>query len=162
LKNTPRSAAKRPFSFFSLILGFFTLVLLILGIVFTVLGFQDYSGHSGRAEAVVTDVVREVHQDSDDRRERVDIDVYVSYRVDGTDYTDVRLNGLNTDEHGEGESLTVAYAPEDPGAPVTVQSTEEGSMDVFRYVGIGLLALAVATGAGAVAVLVRAVRAARG
>ncbi|WP_017594969.1 DUF3592 domain-containing protein [Nocardiopsis potens] len=143
-----------------MVLGVFTLVLLIIGTVFTVLGSQDYSGHTGRAEAVVTRVDREIdRRPGDDRRKRVDYDVYVGYQVDGTDYSDVRLNGLDADDYGEGDTLTVAYEPGAPDSPVTVQSTEEGALDLFRPLGIGALVLGAAAAAGAIAALVRTLRA---
>ncbi|TDQ49998.1 DUF3592 domain-containing protein [Actinorugispora endophytica] len=132
------------------VLGVFGLVLLVLGVVFTLVGGSDYSDHTGRAEAVV--VEREVDtRRSSDGRSRSDVDVYVSYEVEGTRFEHVSLSGLDPSDHDEGERLTVAYHPDSPESPVTVGSTEPGAFDIFRYIGIaaGVAGLACLGGAAA-------------
>ncbi|MDT0303069.1 DUF3592 domain-containing protein [Streptomonospora wellingtoniae] len=141
--------------------GIFALVFLIIGGIFTLIAQADYSAHTGRAEAVVSEV--EVERDdigTDDNDDNdVDITVYVDYRAEGGEYNRVPLSGLNPDDHAEGERLTVAYDPADPGNPVTVESTEEGAFDVFLWLGIGMLA---AGGLAGLVGLVLVVVAARG
>ncbi|MBV2365544.1 DUF3592 domain-containing protein [Streptomonospora nanhaiensis] len=136
--------------------GFLALVLLIIGTVFVFLARADYSGHTGRAEAVVTDVV--VTEDTDSRPDRgrrdhddEDIDVFVAYTAEGQTFDRAELTGLNPSDHTVGETLTVAYDPADPGRPVTVESTQPGAFRVFGYVGAGLLAGGAVALAGAIA-----------
>ncbi|GAA1772019.1 hypothetical protein GCM10009834_32890 [Streptomonospora arabica] len=148
---------------FAIPCGIAALVLLIIGGIFTLVAQADYSGHTGRAEAVVStvEVERDTVGSGDDGQgsDDVDITVYVDYSAEGVEYSDVKLNGLNPDDHAEGERLTVAYDPAAPGDPVTVESTEEGAFDVFLWLGVGMLA---AGGLAGLVGLVLVVVAARG
>ncbi|PRX95771.1 DUF3592 domain-containing protein [Allonocardiopsis opalescens] len=116
-------------------------ILLVMGVIFTAVGGIDYTSYTGRAEAVVVEVITERNTvgSGSDRRSRVDTDTYVGYTAEGQEFGRVLLNGLNPDSYAEGQSLTVAYDPANPGSPVTVASTEPGAMDTFRWVGIALL-----------------------
>ncbi|MDA8369742.1 MAG: DUF3592 domain-containing protein [Nocardiopsaceae bacterium] len=143
----------------AVICGVLTLVLLAVGGIFFLLSRADYSDHTGRAEAVVTEVVMtDDGSIGSDRDEAGDTDVYVDYEAEGQSYSRVKLNGLNPSSYSTGEALTVAYDPADPGDPVTVESTEPGAFDVFGYVGIGLLAGAAVAAVAVIVFVVRIVR----
>lgn len=119
-----------------IIIGF---VALIIGTVMLVLGMSDYTDHTERADAVVSERRVEVtytgnDRDRKDRRE--EITVYVDYTAEDQDFTRVELTGLNTDDLQEGQRLPVAYAPGEAEDVVTVESTEEGAFDVFLSIGI--------------------------
>lgn len=124
-----------------LILVAFGVVALIMGAVQVVVGMADYTDHTGRADAVVSERLVEVDRDDDRRRE--DITVFVDYEAEGERFTRIELRGLNPDDHYEGDELPVAYAPGEPGHVVTVESTEEGAFDVFLYIGTTALVLSV-------------------
>ncbi|WP_017557507.1 DUF3592 domain-containing protein [Nocardiopsis baichengensis] len=132
-----------------LVIGF---VLLIISTVMLVLGMSDYTDHTERADAVVSERRVEVtytgnDRDRKDRRE--EITVYVDYTAEDQDFTHVELMGLDNDDFQEGQRLTVAYAPGEAGDVVTVESTEEGAFDVFLYIGIAgavLTAVLIPTG----------------
>ncbi|GAA3731664.1 hypothetical protein HDA32_000478 [Spinactinospora alkalitolerans] len=126
----------------AIIAGVFGLILLILGVVFTLVGGLDYTDHTGRADAVVVDRVETTSRDSDGDLD-TDVDVYVSYEAEGRTHEHVALNGLNPSDHHEGEELTVAYHPDDPGDPVTAASTESGAFDLFGYIGVPMIVAAV-------------------
>ncbi|MDA2804985.1 DUF3592 domain-containing protein [Nocardiopsis suaedae] len=126
----------------------FGVALLIVGVRQVAVGTTDYTDHTGRAEAVVSERLVE-RADFDDRREQ-EITVFVAYTAEGEDFTRVELEGLNSDDPWEGDELTVAYAPGEPGHVVTVPSTEEGAHAMSLYGGIAALALSVLlSGAGA-------------
>ncbi|MDA2812767.1 DUF3592 domain-containing protein [Nocardiopsis sp. RSe5-2] len=124
----------------------FGLVLLILGVVMSIVGTTDYTDHTERADAVVSERLVEVTYEDEEREpdeRREEITVFVDYTAEGQDLERVELQGLDADDHYEGQELAVAYAPGEPGHVVTVPSTEEGAYDVFLYIGIAALVLSV-------------------
>ncbi|KIH99492.1 hypothetical protein LP52_07450 [Streptomonospora alba] len=141
-------------------IGLVSLILLIIGGVFLAVGQADYSDYTGRAEALVSarEQTTETRGTGDNKRTQTDIDVFVDYEAEGREFTSVKLNGLNPSSYNEGDELTVAYDPADPGDPVTAQSTEEGAFDLFLWLAVGMLA---AGGIGALTALALVVIAAR-
>ncbi|RNL86913.1 DUF3592 domain-containing protein [Halostreptopolyspora alba] len=124
-------------------------VILIMGIVGTVIGMTDYTDHTETTEATVSERDVEVNYDDDGDRTGEDVTIYVDYTAEGSDYTGVVLNGLNTDDYQEGRDLTVAYAPDEPGHVVTPESTEEGAYDFALHMGlVGIAVGLVMTAAG--------------
>lgn len=119
----------------------FGVVALGMGVFQVVVGMSDYTDHTERADAVVSE--RHVEVDYDNGQSSEDVTVFVDYDAEGEAFTRVELEGLNPDDHYEGEELPVAYAPGEPDHVVTVQSTEEGAFDVFFYIGIAALVLSV-------------------
>ncbi|MDA0567376.1 DUF3592 domain-containing protein [Streptomonospora sp. S1-112] len=163
----PGRAPRRRLAFLvgALVCGGFALILLVIGIIFFFVSRADYSDHTGRAEAVVSDVVVTDDTDTGPRRPGEsgsggsdDIDVYVDYTAEGQQFTRAELSGLNPSDYSEGETLTVAYDPADPGDPVTAASTEPGAFRVFGYIGMGLLAGGAVAAIGAIAFMVSFVR----
>ncbi|MBB4931676.1 hypothetical protein F4561_002496 [Lipingzhangella halophila] len=127
------------------------IIIFIAGVIGVIVGMTDYTDHTETVEADVSERQVEVNYDDDGDRTGEDITIYVDYSAEGTDYTSVVLNGLNTDGYQEGQDLTVAYAPDDPGHVVTPESTEEGAYDFALYlgiVGIGVSVFVIAGGAG--------------
>ncbi|WP_068753494.1 DUF3592 domain-containing protein [Thermobifida cellulosilytica] len=142
-----------------LVLAGVSAVLFVLSVVFVVVGNADYTSYTGRAEAVVVERDEDYWRTSSGDTRR-DIDVYVSYRTEeGVQLDHVKLGGLNPSDHHEGEQLQIAYHPEHPGDPVTVQSTEEGAFGVFRVIGAGLAALGAGFAAWAAVLFLRRRRA---
>ncbi|MDA2804986.1 DUF3592 domain-containing protein [Nocardiopsis suaedae] len=135
----------------------FGIIALILGAVMLIVGTTDYTDHTERADAVVSERLVEVTYEDEEREpdeRREEITVFVDYTAEGQDLTRVELQGLNADDHYEGQELAVAYAPGEPGHVVTVPSTEEGAYDVFLYIGIAALVLSVPLlGAGALLIV---------
>ncbi|PSK99901.1 uncharacterized protein DUF3592 [Murinocardiopsis flavida] len=142
-----------------LVLAGFAFVLTLIGGIFSFVGTLDYREYTGRADATV--VERRVESDTDTgtsrqrRDDDVDITVYVDYQAEGRTFEHVTLNGLNPDDHQEGDRVQVAYPPGEPGEIVTVASTEEGAFRIFGYIGVPLLVLGLALAGAAVFVLVR-------
>lgn len=114
----------------------FGLLVLLTGGVALFVGMTDYTDHTERVEATVGERDVDIERDSDGDRVGKDITVYVDYTVGQESYQDMQLYGLNTDNYREGESLTVAYAPDDPEHVVTPRSTEPGAYDFAWYVGL--------------------------
>ncbi len=113
-------------------------LVLVGGIVGVVVGMTDYTDHTERAEATVSN--RVVDYDYEDgERQKEDVTIYVDYTVEGTNHNGVVLEGLDSDDFQEGQDLTVAYASGDPAHVVTPQSTEEGAYDFALYLGIATL-----------------------
>ncbi|GAA4930155.1 hypothetical protein GCM10023224_07240 [Streptomonospora halophila] len=128
--------------------------LAIVGAAFLLQGMTDYTDHTARAEATVVERDVDVDYDDDgDRRE--DVTVYVDYAAAGAPQSRVELRGLGSDDFHEGETLTVAYAPGEPGHAVTPRSTEKGAYAFGFYLGVPILLLGLGTTAVGVLVLVR-------
>ncbi|GAA4930163.1 hypothetical protein GCM10023224_07250 [Streptomonospora halophila] len=110
-------------------------------------GTTDYSDHTARAEATV--VEREVAVSASGPGEPAveEITVYVDYRAEGAEHDRVELAGLGADAYQEGDRLTVAYAPGEPGHAATPRSTGAWAYSWRLLLG----AASVLAGLGAVA-----------
>ncbi|WP_170181518.1 DUF3592 domain-containing protein [Haloactinospora alba] len=119
------------------------LIVLLVGCVALFVGMTDYTDHTERVEATVEERDVDIERDSDGDRVGKDITVYVDYTVEQESYRDMQLYGLGTDDYHEGESLTVAYAPDEPEHVVTPRSTEPGAYDLAWYAGLVVVVVGV-------------------
>ncbi|MBQ0010256.1 MAG: DUF3592 domain-containing protein [Ruminococcus sp.] len=88
--------------------------LILVGLVFAGIGGFVISRPQGTylpTEATVTKVISEY----DTVTETYGGEIYVRYRVDGTEYSDVLLSGY-TDGYAEGDKITVEYDADDPSS----------------------------------------------
>ncbi|WP_285759834.1 DUF3592 domain-containing protein [Nocardiopsis ansamitocini] len=94
------------------------LLVAVLGGLLMWVGSAESSDHTGRAPARV--VLVEQDQPTDDAT------VYVSYSAEGSEHSEVELNGSVSAELPPGARTTVAYSPDDPGHPVALTDAEQG------------------------------------
>ncbi|MUL44331.1 DUF3592 domain-containing protein [Streptomonospora sp. PA3] len=116
------------------------ILLAVAGVMLLVQGTTDYTDHTERAEATVVERDVDITYDDDGDRTGEDVTVYVDYRAEGADHRRVDLEGLGSDSFHEGDTLTVAYAPGEPGHVVTTQSTDEDAYAFAFYLGLPIVA----------------------
>lgn len=130
------------------------LVLLVFGVMLLYMGTTDYTDHTERADATVVEREVDYTYDDGDRRKK-DVDVYVDFAAGGAEHHRVELEGIDSASFDEGDTLTVAYAPGEPGHAVTVQSTEKGAYVIGFYLGIPVVLAGAAVTVVAIVLLLR-------
>ncbi len=109
-------------------------VLLAGGVVFIAMGARSLKevDRFPKTEAVVARVEREWVPDSDGG-DTEEISIFVTYTVDGKEYTE-RLNNTKTNL-SEGDRITVHYDPDDPAS---VSGATKGMAAVYIVIGCAL------------------------
>ena len=114
----------------------FAVVGLILGTVFVLVGSQDYSSYTARADATVVEVDVDVSRNSSgEPTTRTSYDV--EFVADGRTVRVDDIGGVRYDDYVAGEVVVVAFPPGQPQDAVWA-TTVEGGQRVMRYVGVGV------------------------
>lgn len=116
------------------------LILLIMGIAFTAAGWMLLSKELASknwptVEGSVTQVRQSTDTDSSGRTTRIVYTPTVEYIVNGQSYT-VTSNTSTSTHYVEGQKLTVAYNPDDPGDAVVRLGLVSFLLYIFPIVGI--------------------------
>ncbi|MDF2968906.1 MAG: hypothetical protein K0Q93_2684 [Nocardioidaceae bacterium] len=114
----------------------FAVVGLILGTVFVLVGSQDYSSYTARADATVVEVDVDISRNSSgEPTTRTSYDV--EFVADGRTVRVDDIGGVRYGDYAAGEVVVVAFPPGQPRDAVWA-TTVEGGQRVMRYVGLGI------------------------
>jgi Protein of unknown function (DUF3592) len=114
----------------------FLAVGLVLGTIFMLVGSQDYSTYTARAEATVVEVHVNISRDSSaERTARTSYDV--EFVVDGRNVRIDDIGGVRHGDYAAGDAVVVAFPPGQPQDAVWA-TTVEGGQRVMLYVGLGV------------------------
>ena len=126
-----------------------SVVMIAGGAVFLALGFMSVKqiNHYPQTAAVVSHIQKDYVPDSDGY-DREEIKIFVTYEVDGKEYTE-ELQNTKTNLK-QGDNITVYYNPDNPeevsGATKTMAAIQLGIGAALALAGLGTLVLAIIRG----------------
>ncbi len=114
----------------------FVAVGIVLGTVFTLLGLKDYSAYTGRAGATVVSIDTRTDRSSSGKIS-TSRSYDVRFTVGDRTVTVADVGGVHSGDLATGDSVTVAFPPDQPELAVWSQ-TVEGGQRVLLSVGLGV------------------------